>query len=178
MSFVNFCSICTVLSCLKQTNQATFIQIYSLPVAGVFSIESTELHTAIGKLQILSDKQHGIKVVIGLMCSDLPLSDRWLQSHKIITLYTDNMSPEKWQLSTYLCNFPLLSISEEIWHATIFKSISINLLIRNSFQIPYMWKNWKIPIASSVSTILTQRTEGKNIYINKGVITSPIHVYF
>jgi hypothetical protein len=54
----------------------------------------------------------------------------------------------------------------------MFKSITINLLIHNSFQIPYIWKNWKIPITLSVSTILTQRTEGKNIYTNEGVITS------
>jgi len=68
------------------------------------------------------------------------------------------------KFSTYLRNFLLLSISKEIWHAIIFNSISINLLIYNSFQIPYMWKNWKIPITSGVGTILTQRTEGKNMY--------------
>jgi hypothetical protein len=89
--FVNFCSIYTVLSCLIQENQGTFIQIYSLPVAAVFSVWSTELHTTIGKLQILSDKRHGIKVVIGLMRNDLPWSDRWLKSYKIITLYTDDI---------------------------------------------------------------------------------------
>ena len=134
LSFVNFCSICTVLSCLKQANQGTFIRIYLLPVAAVFGIKSKELHTAIGKLQRLSDKKHGIKVVNGLMCSDLLWNDWRLQSYKIITLYTDDIVAI-WEVEVlHIFNFLLWSTSKENWQATIFKRISIILLIQKQFS--------------------------------------------